>query len=740
MADFRYYKFDDFLLDAEEGVLYREGAPVQLTRKVFDLLLLLVRSGGRVLNHDEIINTLWADTSVEQANLKQSIYVLRRALGELPEENRFIKTLPKRGYRFLCEVRALPDERRALFAERTVTDVFIEEIVEDDTDERPRRELLPPARRGFRIWQTPLFIALLCAIVFSGFGYGVYRFASAGNAAPPPPPVSLENASWQKLTNAGDVHFATLSPNGEFVAYVALNENAQQSIRVLNVGNRSEITVVAPAEVSYWGVSFTPDSSQVYYTVFDRTGESNIARLYAVSIFGGAPRKVLEPINSPMAFTRDGTRLVYARSCADNRKPLCLVVANAADGGDQREIAATEKNEFIAPNFSPDGSRILFTAGDNREDGWYWYLAEIPAAGGERKIITEPRRGRFFGALWFADGKGILLNAVADDSKLQQLWYVSYPDGEITRVTNDLIGYYSHGVSADGRKIVSVEQTRTNSIWTVPFGDSNLAAVSERLTKDTLVIQSMAWTPDNRIVFDSFDNGRTHLWMMNADGSGKRQISPENIEEYRAAVSPDGRFLLFLSNRSGAWQLWRARLDGGEPKQLTFGKDSPRHAKFAGGGKIIFEYFLNNNWRLVQASLDGGEPTPVTDAAPLYWNVSPDGKTIAYSFSDAAQNRTRVAVQALEDKTKVSFLEITPRDFLLFSPDGKSLLTKPPATVADSLSSIFSYPIDGGAAKKIVVNPPENIYWADISADGKRLAWVQGKIVSNVVLLTRWKQ
>jgi hypothetical protein len=64
-------------------------------------------------------------------------------------------------------------------------------------------------------------------------------------------------------------------------------------------------------------------------------------------------------------------------------------------------------------------------------------------------------------------------------------------------------------------------------------------------------------------------------------------------------------------------------------------------------------------------------------------------------------------------------------------------LTKPPASVADSVSSIYSYPIENGKTKKIVGNPPENFYWADLSADGKRLAWVQGKVISNVVLLTQ---
>jgi len=734
MADFRYYRFDDFLLDAEEGVLYREGDPVQLTRKVFDLLLLLVRSGGRVLNHDEIINTLWSDTSVEQGNLKQSVYVLRRALGELPEENRFIKTLPKRGYRFLADVRALPDERRAvLAAERTITDVYIEEEIIEDDPAATGPALLPASRR--RRWQKPLFIAAFCAIIFTTAGYGLYRFASARNIKNSP--VNLENASWQKLTNAGDVHFAAISPNGEYVAYVALHENSDRSIRILNIGNRSEMTVVPPAQAAFWGASFSADSSQIYYTVWEVNGESKEAKLFAVSVFGGTPRKILESISSPIGFTPDGSRLVYTRGDND-RKLIELVTANAADGSDQRVIATTAKKEFIAPNYSPDGTRILYIAGESREDGWYWYLAEIPVDGGAPKIITEPRKGRFFNAIWYPDGTGILLNAAAVDSKLQQLWYVSYPDGEISRITNDLIGYAALGVSADGKKILSVQQTRTNSIWSAALAESDSAAPPERLTQDTLIIQSVAWLPDDRLIFDSFDNGRTHLWIMNRDGTNKHQISPESVEDYRPDISPDGRFLVFLSNRTGAWQLWRSNPDGSDPRQLTAENDSLHNPKFALGGKqIIFERLRNYQWQLVQIPVEGGEITPVTDVGTECWSISPDGKTLAYSFSDKLKNRSRVAVQSLEDKSKISYLEISPRDFLVFTADGKSLLTKPPASVPESLSAIYSYPISGGEPKKVVSNPPENFYWADLSADGKKLAWVQGKLITNVVMLAR---
>jgi Tol biopolymer transport system component/DNA-binding winged helix-turn-helix (wHTH) protein len=737
----RYYEFGDFRLFAEDGVLYQNDVRcAELPNKVLNLLVLFLESDGRVLSQDEIMRTIWQDTQVEAANLKQSIYLLRKVLGETGADGEtFIKTLPRRGYRFLAPVRVVESavdtaDRNAPFLaveERTFSDVTIEEEI-FEADEPEKKPALLPEKTSRWTWRKALLAGLLSLIVCALAGYGIYRYALAGN---PLPPVNLENASWQKLTNSADAQYAVISPNGEFVAYLGLGENGVQAIHLLNVGNRSKMMLTPPRQVSIWGIAFSPDNSQVYYTQWNREAASGETALYAVPVFSSEPRRILDSINGPIGFTPDGTRFVYTRAC-DDRKTLCMVTANAADGSDQRIVATTTRDEFRAPNFSPDGQRILYVGAESREDGTYWFIAEIPAAGGDARRITEPRKGRFFGAIWYPDGKGILLNAVATESRMNQLWYVSYPDGQITRITNDLIGYVGLGVSRDGKKIVSVQQTRTNSIWAATLGDGS-SATPRRLTDDALLIQSMAYAPDGRIVFDSLDNGRMHLWTMNGDGSNRHQISPENIEEQYGAVSPDGRFMVFLSNRSGAWQLWRAALDGSNPKQLTFGKDLPGTAKFASGDKIIFEYPIDGQPRLVQMPIDGGDLTPITDVVPFDWGISADGKRVAYSFPDASRNRTRVAVQSLEDKSQISYLEITPSDFLLFTPDGKSLLTKPPTSVPDSVATVYSYPISGGEPKKIVSNPPENFYWADLSADGKQIGWVQGKLISNVVLLTR---
>src|SRR3954469_23338479 len=98
----RVFKFADFLLDESEGVLYRANLPVQLAPKVFETLLVLVKNQGRVVSKDELMKEVWGDTFVEENNLTQYIFILRKTLGESGAQ-KFIETVPRRGYRFLPE-------------------------------------------------------------------------------------------------------------------------------------------------------------------------------------------------------------------------------------------------------------------------------------------------------------------------------------------------------------------------------------------------------------------------------------------------------------------------------------------------------------------------------------------------------------------------------------------------------------------------------------------------------------
>lgn len=104
-ADKRVYEFDSFILDEKEKVLLRDGERVQLTPKALELLIVFVSRAGLVLEKEELMEIVWPDTFVEEANLAVNISMLRKALGEMPGGGQYIGTLPRRGYRFAAEVK-----------------------------------------------------------------------------------------------------------------------------------------------------------------------------------------------------------------------------------------------------------------------------------------------------------------------------------------------------------------------------------------------------------------------------------------------------------------------------------------------------------------------------------------------------------------------------------------------------------------------------------------------------------
>ena len=113
----RIFEFGPFSLDEAEHTLRRDGRPVPLRPKVFDILLVLVERRGHLVSKDELIQSIWPDQFVEEGNLNKTISLLRMALGESRNggnEDKYIETVPKRGYRFIAEVRSVSERANVL--------------------------------------------------------------------------------------------------------------------------------------------------------------------------------------------------------------------------------------------------------------------------------------------------------------------------------------------------------------------------------------------------------------------------------------------------------------------------------------------------------------------------------------------------------------------------------------------------------------------------------------------------
>jgi len=133
--DRRFYLFDGFRVDTTERLLFKENREVSLTPKVFDTLLVLLENSSHVLTKKELMEQVWPDSFVEENNLAQNISILRKALGEGKEGEHYIQTVPKRGYRFVADVRtAGDDDESVIVRERTRARIVVER---DDEDDKP---------------------------------------------------------------------------------------------------------------------------------------------------------------------------------------------------------------------------------------------------------------------------------------------------------------------------------------------------------------------------------------------------------------------------------------------------------------------------------------------------------------------------------------------------------------------------------------------------------------------------
>ena len=126
------YEFGPFRLDSGKRLLLRDNTPVPLQLKAFDTLLVLVRNSEQVVLKDDLMKAVWPDTFVEESNLAQNIFVLRKTLGATVGEHRYIVTVPGRGYRFAEKVRIVSEEESLVVESHSRSRVVIEET-------KPRR-------------------------------------------------------------------------------------------------------------------------------------------------------------------------------------------------------------------------------------------------------------------------------------------------------------------------------------------------------------------------------------------------------------------------------------------------------------------------------------------------------------------------------------------------------------------------------------------------------------------------
>jgi DNA-binding winged helix-turn-helix (wHTH) protein/TolB-like protein/Flp pilus assembly protein TadD len=178
-----FYEFGPFRLDPSAPLLLRDEHPVALTPKALETLVFLVEHGGRVVRREELIEAVWPDVEVEENNLSVNVSSLRKALGEANGGEKYIETVPRRGYRFTAPVRDVPvDSIEFIYARRTESRIFTTEEAETSV-ERESAAILPESlpnvttqRVNQRRFKTSrLVFTLSLFLVAAGYAYLYFR-------------------------------------------------------------------------------------------------------------------------------------------------------------------------------------------------------------------------------------------------------------------------------------------------------------------------------------------------------------------------------------------------------------------------------------------------------------------------------------------------------------------------------------------------------------------------------------
>jgi Tol biopolymer transport system component/DNA-binding winged helix-turn-helix (wHTH) protein len=750
----KIYEFEGFRLDAAQLLLYRENNEVSVPPKAIETLLALLERRGEVVGKNDLMEMIWADTIVEESNLSQYLHLLRKTLGKRCDGKEFIETLKRRGYRFSGDVvvsessAGFPPLRRTSTNESKNDEVinpnrrtrsverrgnvlaladWSESSLVSENEATPARSITPStATRNAVLVIAALTIGT--AILFS-----VYRLS--GDASPPErtaASVPFAQMNISRLTTSGKTTHAAISRDGKYVAHVTVDANGD-SLWVRNVASPTSVRVAGPAATEYGSVTFAPDGDSVYYVTLDR--DKGETALYRIGVLGG-PSVMAAYDVGPVGFSPDGAQIAFVRNYGEASR---LIVANA-DGTNERMLAERRQPEYFeatwnAPAWSPYGQTIAVQVRLSDERGPYETIIGVGADDGYQRPITTARWKYTGQPVWVANGEGLFVTATESSGEPMQVWHVALASGDATRITNDLNNYRDLSLTADSSRIAAVQENTISNFWVAPDGDR---ARAKQIASETGRIAEMAWTPDGRIVYRSNAGGNADIWVMDPDGSNAKQLTTGTHASRGLAVSPDGRFLFFASDRAGRFNLWRCDADGGDLMQLTTGDDDLYPNVTPDGAWVVYQRDTREP-RLWKISVAGGEPIQVTDTRAMNPVVSPDGEMIAYRYldSDVEKSRWRIGVVPSEGGSPLFRFDLPPtvapfQRFVRWSPDGKAIaFPNSPGALAD----IWLQPLNGSPAWQLTDFRAEQVIAFDWSRDGSSLAIVRGVESSDVVLI-----
>ena len=550
------YEFGPFRLDANERLLRRNGDTLPLTPKLFDTLLLLVENSGHLLLKDELMKSLWPDSFVEEVNLSQNIFRLRKVLGETPGQQ-YIATIPGQGYRFIADVREIPDSGKApdalVIESHTRERVVYEE--EDEDDRKAGRLVVAPAlpaetnfRRAY--WLIPLAVAAVTLVWF---------------VLPSQPPRLLASA---QLTNDGRLKWTKwqqgyqgplLFTDGLRI-YTAEDKGFDSFQRTLvQVPVSGGETVPVPIRFPRFQITdLDRQHSELLLLNWQGMPITAEGPLWAYSVVNGGYRRVGDLRVSGAIWATNG-RILFTRGDG---------LWSADSDGSKTQLVVKLPGLLHAPRESPDRRVIRFTLAEPQTHSTS--LWEVSRDGKEPHPLLQGWNNspQECCGSWTPDGRYYVFQSYREGR--WGIWALREHGGLFWKprgpfpLTTGPIDYVAPTISLDGKRLFAVGMQLRNELLrfdreknqVVPFLPE-LPATSLTFSKDG---EWVAYTSDV--------DGQ--LWRAKADGSNRQQLTSGPSIVTEPSWSPDGKRIAFVAGLRGMekWKVYVVPAEGGPAIEL----------------------------------------------------------------------------------------------------------------------------------------------------------------------------
>lgn len=595
----------------------------------------------------------------------------------------------------------------------------------------------PAAKR--RIWP----IAAACALVVLTAVLAVYFLRR-----PAPAAHASESMQITRITANGKVIDAAISPDGKYAAYV-VSDQGEQTLGVRQMTSGQTLTLVPARRTAYWGLRFAPDSASIYYGVKDSATPTGT--IYQISTLGGAPRRIIDDIDSPPAFSPDGAQMTFLRARHPTRDQSSVMVVKP-DGTGARVLASVSAPEFFvpiffaAPSWSPDGKLIAASVLDRVARKAR--IVSVDTASGAMQTIASPDWPTAGQVAWLPDQSGLVAIAGRQGSTRSQIWYVPYPAGEAQPITNDLFDYRIVSLSADGKSLVTVASDATADVWICRDG-----ALPKRLNASKREgMYGLDSMPDGHLVITSIEAGKFDIWSMNEDGTGRTLLTRDENINRNPIVTTDGRSIVYLSQTPNTNEICRMNADGSGRRVLAKTAVPAPSLNVSPDGKwVVYEDLFAGSTSsgrrsvngVMRVPMDGGAATRVTEELLSLPAFSPDGTRLAACLEDAATSRNYLAILPAAGGpvtrasiTRVSEWELSAASQVRWTPDGTALIVN---TVPGDRANLWIVPLDGKPMRRMTSFDEHILFAFSPLRAGKGWAVSRGDLSRDAVLISGFR-